>query len=325
MQFGPVDVGGQRLHGGAVDHELAHQVHEGVEALCVDADGARVVACARGGLRAAAVRGGRSRDVAGRAVLALDRRRRRRRALLICQFGDRHGRDIRHARCSPGDVVLLVIGGEPRLHVPALEGLDVLRRRCVGDQLAMVGEGGEQHVSADRRHHHLVVEDGDDVEDACARLMCGSHGSRVVRDRRLRDGNGLFGVAGADETSQPFDQRHRVELLAAVGLDRFDRLRQRVEAREDGVDGILAEAARPLSEQLEHLLHLMGQLCDLSEPHRRAHSLEGVGDTEDLVQRRTIRGVLLELDHGEVEFLEVLSRLGQEHGHVLGGVHYAFR
>ena len=33
-----------------------------------------------------------------------------------------------------------------------------------------------------------------------------------------------------------------------------------------------------------------------------------------------LRG-LLELDDGEVQFLEVLPRLGEEHRHVFGGVH----
>ncbi len=339
VQLGPLDVRRQRLHGRPVDDELAHQVHQRVEPLGVDANSARVMACARGGLRAAAVRGGRSRDLAGRAVRARDRRRRWRwrrrwgwrRALRSGEFGDRHRRDIRHARRRPRDLVFRRVGGQPRLHVPAREGLDVLRRGRVGHQLAVIGERGEQHVSADRRHHHVVVELGDDVQDACARLLCGTHRGRFVRDRRLCSGGELLGggrllgVAGADETSQAFDQGHRVELLAAIGLDRFDRLRQRVEAGEDRVDGVLAEPAGPLAEQLEHLLHLMGQLRDRGEPHRGAHALEGMGDAEDLVERRTIRGVLLQLDHGEVEFLEVLARLRQEHGHVLGGVHYAFR
>ena len=36
-----LEVRGQRLDGGAMDHELAHRVHQGVEALGVDADGPR--------------------------------------------------------------------------------------------------------------------------------------------------------------------------------------------------------------------------------------------------------------------------------------------
>src|SRR5581483_9165419 len=79
----------------------------------------------------------------------------------------------------------------------------------------------------------------------------------------------------------------------------------------------------PLAQQLEDILHLVGELRDLGEAHGRAHALERVSRAEDLVDRLAVLGVLLQTDDGQVQFLQVLLRLGQEHGHVFGGVHYA--
>jgi hypothetical protein len=50
-----------------------------------------------------------------------------------------------------------------------------------------------------------------------------------------------------------------------------------------------------------------------------------VGDAEDRVDGLAVLGRLLECHDGEVELLEVLPALGQEHRKVLGGVHQSFR
>jgi hypothetical protein len=50
-----------------------------------------------------------------------------------------------------------------------------------------------------------------------------------------------------------------------------------------------------------------------------------VGDAEDRIDRLAVVGHLFEAHDGEVELLEVLPALGQEHGEVLGGVHQIFR
>jgi hypothetical protein len=47
-----------------------------------------------------------------------------------------------------------------------------------------------------------------------------------------------------------------------------------------------------------------------------------VRDAEDLVDRLAVVGRLLDPDDREVELLEVLARLGQEHGQVLRDVHH---
>ena len=46
---------------------------------------------------------------------------------------------------------------------------------------------------------------------------------------------------------------------------------------------------------------------------------------EDLVDRLPVVGLLLDPDDGEVELLEVLAGLREEHREVLGGVHQLFR
>jgi hypothetical protein len=50
-----------------------------------------------------------------------------------------------------------------------------------------------------------------------------------------------------------------------------------------------------------------------------------MGDAEDLVDRLLVVGRLLDADDGEIELLEVLAALGQEHGEILGGLHQLFR
>ena len=53
--------------------------------------------------------------------------------------------------------------------------------------------------------------------------------------------------------------------------------------------------------------------------------LRRVGDAEDLVDRLAVVGRLLEAHDREVELLQVLAALGEEHREVLGGVHQIFR
>ena len=85
------------------------------------------------------------------------------------------------------------------------------------------------------------------------------------------------------------------------------------------------ETAGALAQQLEDVLHHMRELGDGGKAHGRAHALERVRDPEDPVDRLLVCRVVLERDDGEVQFLKMLLRLGQEHRHVFGGVHQAFR
>jgi hypothetical protein len=50
-----------------------------------------------------------------------------------------------------------------------------------------------------------------------------------------------------------------------------------------------------------------------------------VRDPEDRVDRGLVVRLLLDLDDGEVELLEVLTALREEHRQVLGGVHQLLR
>jgi hypothetical protein len=218
-----------------------------------------------------------------------------------------------------------VLAGQPRLDPVAGEVLDRVGRGDASDQLAMVAEGGEQHVRPDGGHHHGFVERSIDVEHA-GTGRAGGLQSGEVRELGTADAvDRLLGRAGADQVAQAADQLGRVELLHAVRLDRFDRLRERVEAGQHRGDGIFGEAAGALTEQLEHILHLMRELGDRGEAHRGAHPLEGVRDPEDPVDGVAVGRVVLQLHDRDVQFLQMLPRLGEEHGHVLGGVHHAFR
>ena len=139
-------------------------------------------------------------------------------------------------------------------------------------------------------------------------------------------GWGLAAIFGfrAHQLAKALGQRRWVQLLLTVGLDRFHRGVQRVEAGEHGVDGVAGEGTAALAQQLEDFLHLVRELGDLVEAHGRAHPLQRVRDPEDLLERRPILGVLLEAHDGEVELLQVLAGLREEHRHVLGVVHQPF-
>ena len=118
----------------------------------------------------------------------------------------------------------LVVGREPDLDRAAVELVDGALGRLGGDDLAVVGERGERHVGAHRRHQRVVAEPDDDVEDGTAL----DDDRQDLRLERL-DGRVLLGRL-ADERVQPRDQRLLVEPLHAVDVDRLEGLAQRVEA-----------------------------------------------------------------------------------------------
>ena len=69
----------------------------------------------------------------------------------------------------------------------------------------------------------------------------------------------LIGRAVADEALQALDERRGLEALGAVGVDRVDGGLERVEALEQDVDRLARQAARALAQQLEDVLHLVGE------------------------------------------------------------------
>ena len=103
-------------------------------------------------------------------------------------------------------------------------------------------------------------------------------------------------------------------------VDRVDGGLERVQALQQHVDGGALEAAAPLAQKLEDVLHLVREGRHAGEAHGRAHPLHGVRDAKDLVDRLAVVGRLLDPDHREVELLQVLTSLGQEHREVLGYV-----
>ena len=233
---------------------------------------------------------------------------------------DQHVRDLGHGGGGIGQLGVGVLGDHPGVDLAAVEGVDLVRRRPAGERLAQLGDRRQHHVAAHGRHRDVLVEDRRDLDHAAAVGQLG----QVVRGRR---GAGPLGLlhrrALAHEALQPLDQRLRLDRLLAGLVDRLDRRRQRVEAVEQHVDRGPLEPAAALAQQLEDILHLMRERRHTGEAHRRAHPLHGVRDTENLVDRLRVVGRFLDPDHGEVELLQVLTPLGQEHGEVL--VHQPFR
>ena len=189
----------------------------------------------------------------------------------------------------------------------------------------MIGQRGQDHVRADCGHQHFVGEGDAYVEHARAGVLRRLDRGVVERVDRAGAGHLLLGGARPDQRPQPRHERRRVERLVAVGLDRLRRRRQGVQASEDRVDGFDRKSVGALAQKLEHVLHLVGELRDRREAHRRAHALERVGDAEDLLDGRAVLGVLFEPDDRKIQLFEVLARLRDEHRHVLGGVHHDFR
>ena len=233
--------------------------------------------------------------------------------------------DLRHGADVRGDRLVFVIARDPRVDLASLELLDAVGRRRARENLAVVRERCQHHVCADGRHQNLGAQRDTHAEHAGTGLLGGDDRSMVKRVRDPYPSHLLLRRAWPDERPQPRDQRGRIERLVAVGLDRLGRRGQGVQACEHRVDGFDRQPGGPLAEKLEHVLHLVRQLGDPAEAHRRAHALQRVGDSEYLIDGRTIRGVLLEADNDEIQLFEVLARLGHEHRHVLGGIHHDFR
>ena len=122
--------------------------------------------------------------------------------------------------------------------------LDAVLGRNAADQLAVVAERGEQHVRADGRHQHVVGERRLDVQDARARRMRGFDLRGVGQLCAAGALELLLRRAAVHEAPQLLDQRARVETLLPVLLDRVDRVRERVQAGEHGVDGVAFRARR---------------------------------------------------------------------------------
>ena len=307
-----VGLGDEALHLRAVEHELAHEVHELVQALGVDTHGRGALGLVGGGGSAGGRGGGRSRGAG-----CLHRVR-----VAGARLGRHHGRvrggDVGHRAGERDERLLGLLGGEPHVDRAAREGVHVLLRRGGGHHAALLGERREDHVGADGRHLRVVGELGRQVHDPLAGCEGVDVGGRRLRPVAV---GVLVGRAVPHQLAQAGDQRLGHDPLGAVHLDRVDGLAERVEAEEQHVDGLALQPALAPAQQLEDVLHLVRERRHAGEAHRRAHALHRVRDAEDLVDRLRIVGLLLDADDREVELLEVLAALGEEHGEVLGDVH----
>ena len=198
----------------------------------------------RGGLRGCRVLAGRcscgSRFAGGRRLDGRDWRRLT-VARVLTHDHRLHIADVaRHLR----DRLFVVLGGKPDLDLAAGKLLHALLGGDAADQLTAISECGEHHVRADRGHHHPGVEHDGDMQDAVTVITgglkrgdVGNLGAAGMCQRLLRS-------AIVDKLMQRRDQRRRVELLLTIGLDRIDRVRERIEACQDRVDRVWPRAGR---------------------------------------------------------------------------------
>ena len=214
--------------------------------------------------------------------------------------GRRALRRRRRGRRDGGEQRVRVVGPDPDLDRASREAVDRLGFGLGALQRAVLGHLAEHHERPDGRHLGVLGQTDDDVHGAAGLLL-------------------------AHERTQAGGERRRIEILAVARLDAFDGQLERVDARHEDVDGVAAEAVAPPAEQLEDVLHRVGELRDGVVAHRRAHALERMGDAEDLVDRRAVVRPLLDAHDGQPEPLEVLARLGDEHRQVLGDVHQPSR
>jgi hypothetical protein len=207
--------------------------------------------------------------------------------------------DVGDGADDRGELGVGALGDHPDVDLGAGERLDLVRRRAAGERLAQLGERGQDHVGAHGRDLHVLGQRGADLHDAPAV----GHLGQV--DRGLGDGLGglLDGVALAHEALEALDQRLGLDLLLAALVDRVDGRGEGVEALEQDVDRLTGQAALALAQELEDVLHLVGQRGHAGEAHRGAHALQGVGDPEDLVDRVLVVGALLDPHDGKVELL----------------------
>ena len=205
-----LEVRGQCLDRGAVDHELAHRVHQRVEAFGVDAHRAR-----RLGLRLGRLLGGRCglgrrlrRDLDRRLWGDLDGRLRndlgRGNFLLgLGDVGDGDRGDLGDAGQVLDDRLVLMIGGHPGADLAALELLESLGGGNAAQHLAVIGECGEHHVRPDRRHHHVLGERHADEQDAGPGRAGGLHGRAAGLVDAAVACHLLLGGARSHEAAQP--------------------------------------------------------------------------------------------------------------------------
>ena len=177
-----------------------------------------------------------------------------------------------------------------------MDGLEALCLRLLDDVLVDIRELDGDAGRRGRRRR------------ACSRRgrsCCG--GRRLIR---LRDGAELF-----------HEVRDVDDVLRLAVADAVDHLRQRVDAFEQRVDDVFVELQLLFADEVEDVLHLMRELGNLVEAHRRRHAFQRVRVAEDLVDDRGLLHVVLEAQQAIVQRLQMLMRLVEEHIHVLIRIH----
>ena len=214
----------------------------------------------------------------------------------------------------------LVVGREPDLDRAAREVVDGALGRLRGDDLAVVGERGRASctrapTASGRPRASVTVTWRTGLPSTTTGRISGSSGSSgggaSVGSRTSvcrRSTRGFSSSRSTPSTS-----------IASNASESASRHSSRTST------AAALEPAAPLAQQLEDVLHRVRERCDALEAHRRAHALQGVRDPEDLADRLVVVGRLLDADDGEVQLLEVLAALREEHRQVLVEIHHAFR
>ena len=193
--------------------------------------------------------------------------------------------------------------------------------KCVHDHIGARGlqQTGlrECHAHVDGLHARLLRLLDDILVDVCEldgdlvfRRCCGSRSRRCRGLIRLRDRTEFLDEVGDID-----------DILCLAVADAIDHLSERIDALEERVDDILVELELFLADEVEYILHLMRELSDLVEAHRRRHAFERMRVTENLIDDGGILHIVLKAQESIVERLQMLVRLVEEHVHVLIRIH----
>ena len=151
-------------------------------------------------------------------------------------------------------------------------------------------------MGAHGRHHHLVVERRRRRAGRARRLARAASSAAWSGARRRRRGSSPARACGrgpapaaarsaARDRASPRRRSRSTRPAPTARPGRRARCRSASRLRPAGA----------LTQQLEDVLHHVGQLGDRGEAHRRAHALQRVRDAEDLVDGLAVVRVLLEL------------------------------
>ena len=94
---------------------------------------------------------------------------------------------------------------------------------------------------------------------------------------------------------------HVNDVLCLTVADAVHHLLEGVQTLEQGIHNVLIELQLVLTHEIEHVLHLMREFCNLGKAHRCRHALERMCIAKDVVNGVDLLHVLLETQKAFIE------------------------